>query len=174
MIKIKKVLTVAGVMFSSALILLAALSLDAIAAQQPSSVTVDNTPANPVPTKDVDNPDKQPFAGGADASINNALLATVPAGKRLVIETIAFRGRIRLSGSGVAPHIFVTTNGVLTHYYIGVNSVGQDSTDSFWNGTHAVRLYADPSSEVYYECFAPVSADRLCVTSISGYFVNVP
>jgi hypothetical protein len=59
LVTIKKVLTVAGVMFSVVLILLAALNLDVIAAPPPpqnTPVTVNNTPANPVPTQDVENP----------------------------------------------------------------------------------------------------------------------
>lgn len=55
---IHKVSTVTGIMLSTAVILLAALNLDAVAVPAPSSVTVNNTSANPVPTVDVGNPAK--------------------------------------------------------------------------------------------------------------------
>src|SRR5262245_9792674 len=50
------------------------------------NVTVVNTPDNPVHT--VDAGIRQPFAALANAADGVKVLATVPAGKRLVIETI--------------------------------------------------------------------------------------
>ena len=109
---INKVSTVAGFMFLAALILLAVLTLDAVAAPAPpapSSTTVNNTTANPVPTDDVDNPAKQPFAIGAASTFQSGsvTVTTVPAGKLLVIETITARGYINLSGSGLNPYLTV-------------------------------------------------------------------
>src|SRR5439155_17389827 len=69
------------------------------AAPSPSNVNVVNTTASPVPVRDVDNPSRQPFqaevvGGFADgaSTTGDITIATVPAGKRLVIEHVSVFG----------------------------------------------------------------------------------
>src|SRR6266568_3286494 len=69
------------------------------AAPSPSNVIVVNTPASPVPVRDVDNPARQPFeaqgmGGFADgaSTTGDITIATVPAGKLLVIEHVSVLG----------------------------------------------------------------------------------
>src|SRR5216117_2665883 len=82
-------------------ILLACFALLPIAqaAPSPSNVNVVNTPASPVPVRDVDNPARQPFqaeavGGFADgaSTTGDILITTVPAGKLLVIEHVSVFG----------------------------------------------------------------------------------
>ena len=80
------------------------------------NVSVINTPAEPVPMRDVDNPARQPFHLQMFGD-NNSF--TVPAGKRLVIEFVS--GRIHtnsdrrdaalftLLGSSQISNVFVPT-----------------------------------------------------------------
>lgn len=175
---INKVSTVVGFMFLAALILLAALNLDAVAAPPEKPVTVTNTPADPVPTVDVENPAKQPFhAGrGVDGIIDQlgAVITTVPPGKRLVIETITSSSRINLTGAALQPALSLTVNGNAIIHYIGLSPNGQDATRSFWLATHAVRLYADPSTDVKVHCGASIPGSQFCTITISGYLVDVP
>jgi hypothetical protein len=79
-------------------------------------VTVINTPAQPVPVRDVDNPARQPFQTST-SSLTNAFnaqgfgltLTTVPAGKRLVIEFVS-AACSPTGGGGVVPNpLRVTT-----------------------------------------------------------------
>ena len=171
-----KVSTVTGFMFLGVLTLVAALNLEAEAAQTPSeiNVTVNNTPANPVPTKEVSSPAKQPFQTDASSSSGFFDVTTVPAGKRLVIETVTIRARIEISGSGLAPQIHTRINGIPTTHLIVANLIDQDARLKHFGATHAVRLYADPSTTVRIDCNAFVSANQLCTFTISGYFVDVP
>jgi hypothetical protein len=176
--KRRRFLAVAGFMFLAALILLVVFDLDAIAAPAPSSTTVNNTAANPVPTVDVENPAKQPFqaSGFASHTTGNVFITTVPAGTRLVIETVTFQGSIISSGIGLVPTLSVFADGNPATHVIGVNLIGQDATRSVWSATHAVRLYADPSTNVILGCstFSSVTTERQCIVSISGHLVNVP
>src|SRR6266568_3412190 len=84
-------------------LVLACLALLPIAqaAPSPSNVMVVNTPASPVPVRDVDNPARQPFqaqvvGGFADgaATTGDIPITTVPAGKLLVIEHVSVFGRM--------------------------------------------------------------------------------
>ena len=163
------------------LILPAVFSLNVVAAPPPpqnTPVTVTNTPANPVPTKDVDTPAKQPFQEEVVATLasgpDGAVITTVPAGKRLVIETITSNSRIDISGVAVSPQLLLTVNNRTVTHIIGLNSIGQNATISFWTATHGVRLYADPSTEVHVACRAIINANQFCDVTISGYFVDVP
>src|SRR6266568_4786805 len=82
-------------------LVLACLALLPIAqaAPSPSNVMVVNTPASPVPVRDVDNPARQPFqaevvGGFADgaSTTGDIPITTVPAGKVLVIEHVSVFG----------------------------------------------------------------------------------
>jgi hypothetical protein len=167
-------------MLLAALLLPAVFNLNAVAAtpSESSSVTVNNTPANPVPTEDVDNPAKQPFHSQGVATQasppDGTIITTVPAGKRLVIETITSTSRIDISGVAIVPLLRLTVDGFLMPHTIGLNSIGQDATRSFWTATHGVRLYADPSTNVFLSCTAFINANQVCVVTISGYLVDVP
>jgi len=175
---IDKMTTAGGVMFSAALILLVALNFEAVAAPPLSSTTVNNTPANPVPTVDAQDPAKSPFQGsasvfGTDAS--GIVLTTLPAGKRLVIETVSVAGQVAAPSLGLITALVLTLNGSSTNHFVGVNPTAQNISTTFYNGTHAVRYYADPSTDVKVFCGSnPSSGFVHCNVTISGYFVNVP
>src|SRR5213083_3739953 len=122
------------------------------AAPSPSNVNVVNTTASPVPVRDVDNPARQPFeaqgmGGFADgaSTTGDITIATVPAGKRLVIEYVSMVGamplgeRILLAGTkddGTVddPVVTVPTES-------GTNA---DGTLDYFIASQLVRVYMDP------------------------------
>ena len=119
---------------------------------------------------------KQPFAITASAGGNaeSVVLTTVPVGKRLVVETITVVESFNLGGSAPQPILFITTNGSLWAHRVGVHPIGQDATSSFWSATHAVRFYADPSTQISLVCGGNAVVNSLCVVSLSGHFVDAP
>jgi hypothetical protein len=169
---------VALLLFAIALGCLASID-SVLAAPSPPIPTTDvnvvNTPSNPVPTVDVGD-GKQPFAASRDVGTNpgGEVLVSVPAGKRLVIETVTFFGSIATTGGGITPVMDMRTNGVLMAHKIAAIPTGSTATTQYYLGTHAVRLYVDPGSGVVVRCFAQLAGNQFCSFTISGYFVDVP
>ncbi len=144
------------------------------AAPSPSNVIVVNTPASPVPVRDVDNPARQPFqaqavGGFADgaSSTGDITIATVPAGKRLVIEHVSALGtmlptqKVINGGSDV---IWTDPFGII------------DGSRDYFVVSEALRVYANPGP---IRCFAErdstAGANPNSVTfTISGYLVDCP
>src|SRR5262249_50025176 len=137
-----------------ALAALASISAQTSRADPPTrDVTIANTP---LPTRDVDNPARQPIQVITSASIvsigTNAVLFTVPPGKRLVVEHFS-------SELGVATGTFVN------RYVLGVaNAPAQPGNISFphfippafhspcgscaagteeWVASQPIRIYVD-------------------------------
>ena len=133
--------------------------------------------ANTVSIQDTENPAKQPFqqaasAVFADGSDSADSSIAVPAGKRLVVETVA------VSRSGVlgntSSHIYLgaTLNGNTVYYplpVLGVNGVDAPGM------AQMLRFYADPASTLsLYASRSGSSGRETDVVTVSGYLVNVP
>jgi len=148
------------------------------------SVQVGNDIAHPVPVRDVDNPARQPFQAGGfapfSANETNVIvnIATVPTGKRLVIEHVSVSCSLPTGQKMVEADLEVVLSNQTTYpNNLRVSAQGSDAS-----GTHdlsiaseQVRLYADPGTPV--RCFVDRdsfsgSGDVQC--SISGYLVDVP
>ena len=160
------------------------------AAPSPSNVMVVNTPASPVPVRDVDNPARQPFhaeavGGFADgASITGDIpITTVPAGKLLVIEHVSVFGAMLPSQrmvSGTLLHEGGHISG-LAHDHLTIDPQGSNaagSRDYFVANYVSVRLYAYPLTSV--TGIAERDGHDLTVNlgsvsyAISGYLVDCP
>ena len=156
------------------------------AAPSPSNVNVVNTTASPVPVRDVDNPARQPFqaevvGGFADgaSTTGDITIATVPAGKRLVIEHVSVFGMMlrlqRLVASGTQMHeIGHTSRGHGPP--ISAQGSNADGTLDYFIASQLVRFYADPGPiSVFAErdSFGGANPDSVTFT-ISGYFVDCP
>lgn len=183
-----RALRVAGGLALAAIVAVT-VAIPGTAAAADKDVVVVNTPAQPVPAavqgtvsvKDVDQPALQPFAdlkslsfddGEAQKFIN---FDPVPAGKRLVIETVTVRTQAA-AGQVWDVHMFVTTNGAPVAHTLGLTTFQTLGDIDIRTATLPVRLYADAGSEVRvfghrnYSTFGLAGVN----VTISGHYVNVP
>src|SRR5439155_23134862 len=151
------------------------------------SVNVINTTASPVPVRDVDNPAKQPFqaevvGGFADgaSSTGDITIATVPAGKRLVIEHVSAFGTMLPTQkviNGGSEVIWTDPFGIIiVQYHWDSQGSNADGSRDYFVVSEALRVYANPGP---IQCFAErdstAGANPNSVTfTISGYLVNCP
>jgi hypothetical protein len=152
----------------------------------PWSVDVTNTAASPVPFRDVDNPARQPFraqvvAGFADgASITgNITIATVPAGKRLIIEHVWAFAKIPVGQKVIEGGVVLEDDPhatAIAHFRWDGQGTNAGGTLDYFVASDAVRVSANPGPT---QCFAErdnvtgASPDSVTFT-ISGYFVDCP
>ena len=97
---------------------------------------------------------------------------TVPAGHRLVIETVSGRmGRFRDTGPLAGPVIQTTLSGVAQRHWLTREFIGTNTTLNLdvYMVTHHLRLYADPGTPVVIE-----TPDAVGSFTISGFLVKLP
>jgi hypothetical protein len=139
------------------------------------------------PMRDVDNGARQPVNFSASLVVNsgdqggsNSTAVTIPAGKRLVIETISFFGIVAHGEMGFGK-IFVTagagtafgaTNGA---HVIPMVKLTTDPVSDFIGGSGSLRMYADAGStvEVAYQRGTLTGSESI-VVNLTGHFVNLP
>lgn len=152
-------------------------------------VIVVNTAVQPVPTseqgtvsiKDVDHPARQPFAGLKIVSLTDGEqqdfteFDPVPAGKRLVIETVTLRA-VAVAGQIWDVTIFVTSNGLMTGHTLALSTFQTLGDIDIRTATLAVRLYADPGTQVKVQALRQYGTVGLAgvAVSLSGHHVDVP
>ena len=144
------------------------------------SVNIGNSATSPVPTRDVDNPARQPFQWPFVWFVPPGLASefspsvTVPAGKCLVIETVSAQAVADVS-TFMRLRILTTANGQLVGHFIDVENRGTAGGLNNFHGTHAVRIYADPGTTVRFGAGRGDTSGYVDVNAaISGYFVDVP
>jgi hypothetical protein len=130
------------------------------------------------PVFDISNPALQPFSHEFHISFPNGSVGTdtftVPAGKRLVIETVT--GAAFLSpGVNVDFAMDVALNGAFVRYNFQSASAGVFFNLERHHTAHAVRIYADPGTTIR----AIVQKSNSSTAgggniSIAGHFVNLP
>lgn len=155
------------------LTLLAAIGLFASRPAHTAGGPVPVTVANTVQNRDTDSPARQPYVGFSDVNFNGSglfqALTTVPAGKRLIIESITAR-------YGILP---VNTYSVLL---VGTGSneclAGLSllpTADPRPLKTQMVRMTAEAGDVVYLQVLSNGVANNCQLTvSASGYYVDVP
>jgi hypothetical protein len=125
-----------------------------VAIQGTPSVTVGNTLADPVPTRQADDPARQAVQRtglviiSAGDQIEEQTLYTVPAGKRLVIEEASVRAQL-FAGVSQAMVFLRTHGGRLGAHYVPLKSIGVlNGFGTVLVGTELLRGYADPGTAV--------------------------
>ena len=137
------------------------------------TVTIGNAPTAPIPTRNVDEYDRQPFqqtiivqlGAGEQSDISGTI--TVPAGKRLVIENVA--GQVVVP-PGQIPIFLVQTDlprHVVMAEHIGELNPGNDT----WGITRRVLMYADLHVEVLLARNSTVGGAAANVT-LTGHYVD--
>jgi len=150
-----------------------------------AKVTVTNTDANPLPVEALNLDDsvlnafqtRMLFAGGNTQSDKEF---TVPAGKRLVIESISLEAKIN---KGEHPEVFLTltSGGKFSIHFLPVSFAGSDNSSlpkDYYMGLHATRFFADGGTKVgvvgrpIYTT-SGVNTSEIDM-SISGHLVQMP
>ena len=129
------------------------------------------------PIRDVDNPARQPFMYTSTVPINDGRSEgygsfPVPAGKRLVVETMTvFRDNARL-GQSVQVLADVEFNGQIGYFALPFVSA---TTARLSCISQSTRLYADPGTNVSFDLLRTGSSgNETDVVTVWGYLVNLP
>jgi hypothetical protein len=155
-------------------------------------VTVANTSANPVPTQAADNPARQAIVLNTFVDLPSGILDgeskfdgppggsyTVPAGQRLVIETIS--GAIN-EPAGQRPALLTVSTKVSQFIASVFPASGQlsllssDGLIDFYTYATPLKMYADPGTNVFLNCSrgngSSFTGDAHCTASVIGHLEN--
>jgi hypothetical protein len=146
-------------------------------AQPPKDVIVVNPPDAPVPVVVQNNEPFHRFLVGTMApgvfNMGDTLAIVVPAGKRLVIETVSAIVTT-IAGQNVRIRADAYALGMFGAHHLTVSpEPWQSEVDH--KGIQSLRMYADPGSTVYIRVARDQGAGTAEVNaSISGHLINVP
>jgi hypothetical protein len=147
-----------------------------------NTVRLTNTLTSPLPVRDVDF-GRQPFQDSASdtqqpgTNASTITIATVPAGKRLVIEFLSALAQMPAGQSLVGCQIntIAPPFGGVTHELLINEQPAFVNGDALWRASQHLRLYADPGSSVRMLVTRDSSAGQaLFLATVSGYLVDVP
>jgi len=146
------------------------------------TVQVGNTSASPVAVRDVDNPARHPFQfyatfskTGGNLIVDNQI--AVPAGKRLVIETITLQAFVP-AGQKLLAQLHMVGGGTFVQHNIMLTPQGGFNFDllDYFAATETVRMYADQGSAVPLHVTRSSNDANFWGGSytVAGYLVDVP
>jgi hypothetical protein len=142
------------------------------------TVTVGNTAANPVLTRDANERAITPFETELGASfLNGAQFSeemdiAVPAGKRLVIEFMSAQVRIP-TGQFVTGEFATTVGGLSAVHYLAMTPQGKFGGGDIFALSQPMEVSADPNTPVRIHMFrSDVTGQGFVQLSVSGYLVD--
>ncbi|MGA7913913.1 MAG: hypothetical protein WCA00_01660 [Candidatus Acidiferrales bacterium] len=170
----RKALSALGGIFLAAL-LLVALAPRAARGVAAALVQVANTSANPVPTSDV--APKQPFQSACTgytptSDSETACDFSVPAGKRLVVQSVGISIVSAPGGRVVTAQLITTVSGNEVSFPVAVPYAASLPGADYSTSSLALHMYAD-SDLVCFVAFNTASASS-ATCNVSGYLVDVP
>lgn len=129
---------------------------------------------SPLNIRDQDNPAFQPVQATAVIPLfgsNMVRILTVPSGKRLVIETISGFSFVNAGGKFLFVTVVTTggTNGGELSHYFAQTYTGTTNNTDYYSFNNAVRIYANPQTDVTLKINTTTSIVSMTVT-ISGYY----
>ena len=137
--------------------------------------------SQPALVRDADNPARHPFTfrsvqNWVGTAQDVAFSLGVPAGKRLVIEQMAFRAKVKPSaGQKVSALIGTTiTNGFESEYYFAGASRGPEGTFDEFIGSAQMRSYADGTVAILVHRANTTGTADSADVSVSGYLIDLP
>jgi hypothetical protein len=139
------------------------------------------------PMRDVDNGARQPVNFSASIVVNNGnqgganfTAVTIPAGKRLVIETISFLGIVALGETGygsiqVTAGAGTAAGATSAFHVIPMVKLTSDPISDFIGGSGSLRMYADAGStvQISYQR-GTLTGSETIGANITGHYVNLP
>ena len=180
----------------AALVALVALAHPLQAAPPPQNVTVINDAANPVPvaigapvsvagtvrTAPADNPTPVARIGilsvVAGSREDRETLYTVPAGKRLIIQS---ETAVTQAAGGVKARVSISANsgnGFFYHVLPQVDRGWWDGQGQIYEGSQALPMFADEGQDVdarvWLNTDAPAAGGVRAEVGFSGYLVDLP
>ena len=147
---------------------------------QQTPTTANVNVVNTAQVRDADNPARQPYQNGfflvgVNAIQDSWLLATVPAGKRLVIENVAVSG-VTPTGQRMFVSLSTGVNNLALRHPLLVSAQGtNEDGEAEFVISQQVRLYADPGTAVTLHLKRSSTTGLAAITfaTISGYLVDV-
>jgi hypothetical protein len=101
-------------------------------------------------------------------------IATVPMGKRLVIETVSYYGVVAPGEMGYV-QFFATTGNIQVNHTIPSQKLFSQGTADRIGGIVAARMYADGGTTITAGFFRGGATGSESVNvNVTGYLVNVP
>jgi hypothetical protein len=145
------------------------------AAQGSAPVTVVNTP---LPIRNVDAPELQPFRANAKTTFptlnTQFLLATVPAGKQLVVEEISWGVAAPTGEQFVFGALRAGESGpVVSRIQINPPHVSLVSEFILQDGSQPARLYFNAGEQVWAAVSATTTTNVEMTIMISGHFIDL-
>jgi len=143
------------------------------------NVNVANSTANPVPVSFTSDP-FQPFQGAAGTTetgtnVSTVNVATVPAGKRLVIEFVSMTGQVP-AGQHVEIMEITTSSGIggVSHAFVIHAQPDAVSGDALFRANQSLKLYANAGTQVsaLFRRSSTLGQANYHLT-ISGYLVDM-
>lgn len=157
-------------------------------------VSLSNTLSTPLYNSDRDNPARQPVAGACDIPnqippspgaalsstctlvVNDQLLSSVPAGQRLVIETVTGVAEVP---TGTIPERFnlqtISAPAVINSTLMPQRVGAETATYDVFIVSEQVRLYSDPGSSVQFVVVSNQNQQSISAgVTFAGYLVNLP
>jgi hypothetical protein len=139
------------------------------------AVTVNNSAANPVPVRDVDRAAQEPVSGecaavyGTVTNLKQCALYTVPAGKRLVVETVTYQLGIENTAFPYGATFGNTSAAAV--FTFAPTFVGNDGINHYANAV-STRFYLGPGETL--SAFAQFSAATIYGQrfAFSGYLLS--
>jgi hypothetical protein len=129
------------------------------------------------PIHDVDNSARQPYTDGTQFSGGFVNLTTVPAGKRLVIESISFEAFLP-TGHLAYLRVGTVQSGVFSNVYSvvpGVKLLSSTVTVDYVGNSVPLKMYVNPGAALSVTFQNNFNDPLTTVTlMVSGYYVNLP
>jgi hypothetical protein len=171
---IRKAMTLLGSISLLAL-LLVVLAPRAARGVAAALVQVANTYSNPVPTSDV--APMQPYLSSCYAntppiSSEAACDLPVPAGERLVVQSVGISAVTSPGGRVTTAQLIATVSGNITNFPVAVPYLVSQSSVDYSTSSQALRLYSDDDLVCALNFNNANGASATCV--VSGYLVEKP
>jgi hypothetical protein len=114
-------------------------------------------------------------SGNIDNNAENGFLIfpSIPAGKRLVIETVTVRATVAAGQSATAELILVAPLPT-SAAFLSLQSQGNFSNGTIYVGTHAVRMRVDPPLQLQINVRRTGSGIVPIAASIYGFLEDIP
>lgn len=135
------------------------------------------------PVREVERPAKSAVQTQATATWStldspvSALLYTVPAGKRLVIETVTTACATPATDSLLRVLLRLSLNGNQSLQYLSFNYRGTSTNGAkIYESSQSIRFYADSGTQVRGEAYrdSPLTVPQGCTFTFAGYLESIP
>ena len=134
-------------------------------------VTVSNVPSQPVPTT-IENA-RHAFAVFINETNEDSVRFNVPAGKRLVIESVSVETGVPAGQKLLAGVIQAHVNGDLEDYFMAPTFTGTLGSNDIYIASQKTTLYADGGTEIVVFALRSASTGgRNLNVSIQGYLID--